>query len=484
MTDENGNVVVDGCVRRGIPEDVAGHIYDEMSAFASYAFNKSHAAAYAMVAVQTGWLKLHYPVPFMAALMNSMLDNTPKIAGYIQYCRQNGIPILPPDVNKSIWPFSADRDENGKPGIRFGLGGVKNVGHGAVRLIEKERAKGPFTNIFDFTERCCSETLNKRAVESLIKAGAFDRMEHNRNQLLQVYEAVMDDAANKRRNNVAGQLSLFDMAFSPERETVHMYRVPDVPAHNLKTRLSMEREMTGVYITGHPLDEVADLLRLGFTTVSDVQSLYETEDHGQEYDGMQASMAGILTHCKGKITKKGAMMGFFTLEDLTGQIEGLVFPKVYERYAPFLSVDAMVIVDGKLSFREEEEPKLLVDSVRVLSAENAGVRVRSPKEPMEMREKARAERQLAAANAEQQKKTDAQLAKEAPHKVYLLIPNRREMETVKELCEWYPGDVPVYVKLADEGIALLLSREYWCNGQENVLEEFRAQFETQNVVMR
>ena len=481
MTDENGNVVVDGCVRRGIAEDVAGHIYDEMSAFASYAFNKSHAAAYAMVAVQTAWLKLHYPVPFMAALMNSMLDNTPKIAGYIQYCRQSGIPILPPDVNKSVWRFSADRDENGKPGIRFGLGGVKNVGHGAVSLIERERAKGPFTNIFDFTERCCNETLNKRAVESLIKAGAFDRMEHNRNQLLQVYESVMDDAANKRRNNVAGQLSLFDMAFSPERETVHMYQVPNVPEHNLKNRLSMEREMTGVYITGHPLDEVAELLRSGFTTVSDVQSMAESEHHGQEYDGMQASMAGILTHCKGKITKKGAMMGFFTLEDLTGQIEGLVFPKVYERYAPFLSVDAMVIAEGKLSFREEEEPKMLVDSIRVLNAENAGVKVKPPKEEMEAREKARKERQLAAA---QTGKTDAQLAKEAAHKVYLRIPNRKEMETVKELCEWYPGDVPVYAKLADEGITLLLSREYWCDGQLDVLEEFRAQFHSENVVMK
>ena len=485
MTDENGNVVVDGCVRRGIPEDVAGHIYDEMSAFASYAFNKSHAAAYAMVAVQTGWLKLHYPVPFMAALMNSMLDNTPKIAGYIQYCRQSGIPILPPDVNKSVWRFSADRDENGKPGIRFGLGGVKNVGHGAVALIEKERAKGAFTNIFDFTERCCSETLNKRTVESLIKAGAFDRMEHNRNQLLQVYEPVMDDAANKRRNNVAGQLSLFDMAFAPERETVHMYRVPNVPEHSLKNRLSMEREMTGVYITGHPLDEVAELLRSGFTTVSDVQNMYESEHHGQEYDGLQASMAGILTHCKGKITKKGSMMGFFTLEDLTGQIEGLVFPKVYERYAPLLSVDAMVIAEGKLSFREEEEPKLLVDSIRVLNAENAGVKVKPPKEALETREKARAQRQAAAAaQPPQPHKNDAQLAKEAPHKVYLLIPNRKAMETVKDLCGWYPGDVPVYAKLADEGITLLLSREYWCSGELDVLEEFRAEFETQNVVFK
>lgn len=211
MTDEAGNVVIDGAVRRGVPRAVAEKIFDEMSAFASYAFNKSHAAAYAMVAVQTAWLKRHYPVPFMAATLNSMMDNADKVAGYIQYCRQNGIPVLKPDVNKSVWRFSVDTDENGTPGIRFGLGGVKNVGHGAVELIEKERAHGAFASIFDFAERVSGEMLNKRTVESLIKAGAFDGLGLNRAQLLSVYERLMDDAAQKRRQNVAGQMSLFDM---------------------------------------------------------------------------------------------------------------------------------------------------------------------------------------------------------------------------------------------------------------------------------
>jgi len=487
MTDESGNVIVEGCVRRGVPAPVAGHIYDEMSAFASYAFNKSHAAAYAMVAVQTGWLKKHYPVPFMAALMNSMMDNTPKIAGYIQYCRQSRIPILPPDVNKSVWAFSVDSDENGNPGIRFGLGGVKNVGRGAVKLIEKERLKGAYVNIFDFAERCSGDMLNKRTVESLIKAGAFDRLPHNRNQLLQCYEQLMDDTALKRRNNVAGQMSLFDIGIAPERQTINMYHVPNVPDHGLKNKLSMERDMTGVYITGHPLDEVADLLRAGFTTVADVSEMAESEEHGQEYDGVQVSMAGILTMCKGKITKKGAMMGIFELEDLTGQIEGLVFPKTYERYVPFLSVDEMVIIEGKLSFREEEDPKIMVDSVRPLTRENAVVRLKPPKETMQemkdSREKAARERR-AAADESRTGLSDAQLAKQSPRKVYLLIPSRAEIETVKELCSWDPGDVPVYMKIADEGIALLLAREHWCDGEMNVLEEFRAQFGSKNVVVK
>lgn len=488
LVDENGAVIVDGCVRRGIPEKVAGQIYDEMSAFASYAFNKSHAAAYAMVAVQTGWLKKHHPVPFMAALMNSMMDNTPKIAGYIQYCRQSGIPILPPDVNKSVWQFSVDQGADGQIGIRFGLGAVKNVGRGAVKIIEQQRAQGAFVNIFDFAERCSGEALNKRTVESLIKAGAFDSLPHNRKQLLHVYEPLMDDTAQKRRNNVAGQMSLFDIDFSPDRPTANMYDVPNVEEHVLKARLSMEREMTGVYISGHPLDEVADLLRSGFTTVADVLELSETEDHGQEYDGVQVSMAGILTATKGKVTKKGSMMGFFTLEDLTGQLEGLVFPKVYERYAPLLSVDALVVADGKLSFREEEEPKLLVDSVRPLDRQNlkGGVKLKTPRaiaaEMKEQQEKARAQRQAAA--AEGPRVPDAVLAKQAKRKVYLLLPSRSAMEEVKELCSWYPGETPVYMKIEDEGIALLLSREHWCNGEMNVLEEFRAAFGSDHVVVK
>lgn len=484
MTDENGNIVVEGCVRRGVPADIAGHIYDEMSAFASYAFNKSHAAAYAMVAVQTGWLKKHYPVPFMAALMNSMMDNTPKIAGYIQYCRQSGIPILPPDVNQSVWHFSVDRDEKGSPGIRFGLGAVKNVGHGAVKMIVAERKKGPYVNIFDFAERCSGDHVNKRTVESLIKAGAFDRLPHNRNQLLQCYDQLMDDTAMKRRNNVAGQLSLFDMGFAPERQTINMYHVPDVPDHGLKNKLSMEREMTGVYITGHPLDEVADLLRMGFTTVSDVLEMAQSEESGQEYDGVQVSMAGIITMAKGKITKKGAMMGIFELEDLTGVIEGLVFPKVYERYSIFLAVDQMVIIEGRLSFREDEDPKIMVDTVRLLTRENMGVKLKSPKQAMADREKAASQRREAASASPEPKVSDAQLARQSKRKVYLLIPNRSEIDTVKELCSYDPGDVPVYMKIADEGIALLLSREHWCNGEMNVLEEFRAQFGSHNVVIK
>ena len=477
MVDENGNVVIDGCVRRGVPRQVAEHIYDEMSSFASYAFNKSHAAAYGLVAVQTAWLKLHHPVPFMAAILNSVMDNLPKAAGYIQYCRAHGIPILPPDVNQSVWKYSVGRDSRGTPGIRFGLGGVKNVGQGAVELIVKERSHGPFTDIFDFATRACGESVNKRTVESLIKAGALDGLGHNRAELLSVYEQLMDDAAQKKRQNLTGQLSLFDLA-GPDGGSAPQppFRIPSLPEHPRKVLLSMEKEMTGVYITGHPLDEVRNLLGSGFTTVAQVMEDADSESRGQEYDGLSVSMAGILTQCRGKVTKKGSMMGFLVLEDLTGSIEGLVFPKVYEKYASMLSSDSLVVVDGKLSFREEEEPKLLVDAVRPLNAANAAIKAASPEKTVPT--------SRGRADAPARPLSAPKLAAQSQRKLYLLADTRARMEEIKSLCRSHPGPVPITVKIQDEGIAFLLDEGYWCDGGEELLSVFRSLFGAGGVVLK
>ena len=244
--------------------------------------------------------------------------------------------------------------------------------------------------------------------------------------------------------------------------------------------------MTGVYITGHPLDEAADLLRAGFTTVGDVREMAEGEEHGADYDGAQVSMAGILTLCKGKITKKGAMMGILSLEDLTGQIEGLVFPKVYERYVPLLNVDSLVILDGKLSFREEEEPKLLVDAVRPLDGRNAAQRMAEPLKVSSGRAQPGGEARPAQgpAPAEAPILTDAQLAKRAQRKLYVLAPTRAEMKAIKAECAAHPGGVPVYVKLKDEGIALLLNQTYWCDGEPEVLSRLRGRYGEDGVVLR
>ena len=358
---DDGTIDVPGCVRNGVPEEVASHLYDEMTAFASYAFNKSHAAAYAVVCIETAWLKRYHPVPFMAAILNSVYGNPAKIAAYIQYCRSRGIAILPPDVNRSQWKFTVAKAPDGQLGILFGLGAVKTVGQGAVDAIIRERKNGAYRDIFDFCRRIDTSECNKRVVESLIKAGAFDGMGGNRPQLLAVFESAMDANSSLRKQTVDGQISLFDMAFGGAPLVQENHTLPNLPDYPLRQRLALEKEIAGVYITGHPLDDYRDVLgKLPFST-ADLDGLEEREDRGLSLDGQIVDMGGILTEVKGKATKKGAYMGFITLEDLTGQIECLVFPKVYERYQGMMAVDDLVVLHGRLSIREEEAPKLLVE---------------------------------------------------------------------------------------------------------------------------
>ena len=354
---DDGTIDVPGCVRNGVPEEVASHLYDEMTAFASYAFNKSHAAAYAVVCIETAWLKRYHPVPFMAAILNSVYGNPAKIAAYIQYCRSRGIAILPPDVNRSQWKFTVAKAPDGQLGILFGLGAVKTVGQGAVDAIIRERKNGAYRDIFDFCRRIDTSECNKRVVESLIKAGAFDGMGGNRPQLMAVFESAMDANSSLRKQTVDGQISLFDMAFGGAPLVQENHTLPNLPDYPLRQRLALEKEIAGVYITGHPLDDYRDVLgKLPFST-ADLDGLEEREDRGLSLDGQIVDMGGILTEVKGKATKKGAYMGFITLEDLTGQIECLVFPKVYERYQGMMAVDDLVVLHGRLSIREEEAPK-------------------------------------------------------------------------------------------------------------------------------
>lgn len=272
QTDEQGNVIIPGCVRSGVPEDVANRIYDEMISFASYAFNKSHAAAYGVVTMQTAWLKRYHTAPFMAAIMNSVYGNAGKIAGYIQYCRAKGIRVLPPDVNASGWKFTVQNDADGNPCILFGLGAVKNVGELAVESIIRERAHAPFRDIFDFCSRVDTTQVNKRVVEGLICAGAFDNLGANRPQMMAVYESELDAAAARRKHNADGQLSLFDM-FMDQPSIAAPQVLPQLNDYPLKARLKLEKDYTGVYITGHPLDDEREKLEtLSFST-ADLENL-------------------------------------------------------------------------------------------------------------------------------------------------------------------------------------------------------------------
>lgn len=431
---------VPGAVNRGVPAAVAEHIFDEMTAFASYAFNKAHAACYAVVAVQTGWLKYYYPAEFMAAMMNSVVGNAAKVAAYIQYCRKKEIPVLPPHVNFSDRKFTVETNKEGVKCVRMGMSGVKNVGNSAVdAIVQERRLSGPFRDVFEFCRRIDSEAVNKRAVESLIMAGCFDHMGATRLQCMRVFDQALEANSAKRRQNVVGQISLFDMG-QPTADLAIEDTYPDVGEYPYKQLLSMEKEMTGVYVSGHPLDEYRKELEALEINTAWVAELKERPDAGIDEDGRQVVMGGILTALRPKATKKGAMMGFITLEDLTGQIECLLFPRIFERYNKLLELDMPVLLTGHLSVREEEDTKLLVDVVEPL------VQLPPPEEPM----------------------SDIERAKRSPVKLYLRM-QRSQMDEVKEVLQRQPGKVPVYMNFPDEGITLLAPRDWWCEDAEDML---------------
>ncbi len=474
---DDGTIDVPGCVRNGVPEEVASHLYDEMTAFASYAFNKSHAAAYAVVCIETAWLKRYHPVPFMAAILNSVYGNPAKIAAYIQYCRSRGIAILPPDVNRSQWKFTVAKAPDGQLGILFGLGAVKTVGQGAVDAIIRERKHGAYRDIFDFCRRIDTSECNKRVVESLIKAGAFDGMGGNRPQLLAVFESAMDANSSLRKQTVDGQISLFDMAFGGAPLVQENHTLPNLPDYPLRQRLALEKEIAGVYITGHPLDDYRDVLgKLPFST-ADLDGLEEREDRGLSLDGQIVDMGGILTEVKGKATKKGAYMGFITLEDLTGQIECLVFPKVYERYQGMMAVDDLVVLHGRLSIREEEAPKLLVEKLIPLEAWHP--EESAPAAPMGS-STARPVPPPKRHASEAPKLTDAQAAAKAPRKLYLRL-NRPQMDAASSALSLYPGSVPVYLHLPAEKMTLLAPKTGWCDASDGCLNRLNALLGAENV---
>ena len=369
--DADGNVVVPGAVRMGTDADVALKIFGEMETFAQYAFNKSHAAAYAVVAWRTAYLKCHYPVQFMAAILNSVKDNTTKVSAFIQYCRKHGIAVLPPNVNKSMSKFSV---EEGKS-IRYGLSAVRNVGVGAVQAILNGRKERPYKDLYDFAERVEIEAINKRVVESLIKSGAMDDFPGYRTQKLAMYESILDGEATRRKTMITGQLSLFgDEGLEAPRP-----ELPKIPEMSPKLLLQYEKEMTGVYITGHPLDEYRERLEKMPCSVQVLQE-YAEDEEWEKFDRMNVTLGGMIIETRMNTTKANKLMCFITLEDLYGTIECLVFPRIYDRLARMIQNDTVVVIRGTLSLREDEEPKLLVEDIRPLdSAESTPLAPERPK---------------------------------------------------------------------------------------------------------
>ena len=405
---------IDGCIARGVPEAVGQSIYDEIVAFANYAFNKAHAVCYAVVSYQTAYLKCHYPRQYMAALMTSVLDSAEKIAGYIAECKEIGIETLPPDINHSEDHFSVEGDC-----IRFGLGAVKSVGHGLIRtMVTKRTEGGPFRNLEDFLERMGEGELNKRAVENFIKCGAMDCFGCHRSELLAVYESMMDAVSSTRKKNLEGQMGLFSMlSDTPSAVSITIPHLPELPRGEL---MAMEKETTGIYISGHPMDAYRQKLKN--TSVVPIGALLAEES--QFRDEQIVSIAGIIQTVKTKLTRSNSTMAYVTMEDDTASIEMIAFSGVLNEYGGYLKENTPVVVVGKLSLRDDKEPQVIVNRVRLISD-----------------------------YTESAPRQEEQTAQEIPQgsTLYLRLPNEdcREFRKIKAIVNMFPGDGQVIVFFAD-----------------------------------
>ena len=357
QTDEQGNVLIPGCIRNGIDEQSANKIFDEMAEFAKYAFNKSHAAAYAVVAYRTAYLKTYYPAEFMAATLNSFLGNLDKIPEYIVECKRLNIEILKPSINKSFTKFTVNDNK-----IRFGLGSVKNVGTSAVETIVQEREKnGEFKSFTDFAERMQGEAVNKKCIESLIKSGAFDELGETRHTLLNSFEGVLDTISGETKKSIEGQVTMFDIA-SQETTEKHKYTLNKAEEYDERELLDMEKEMLGIYISGHPLAKLQEKIKAN-TNINTLQMISMKEEKDFSKDGKPVKYAGIITSVKKKYTKNNTIMAFVTVEDLYGSTEIIVFDSCYNRSSGVLLEDNIVLVDGRLSIREDDDVKIIANSI-------------------------------------------------------------------------------------------------------------------------
>lgn len=431
---EDGSVECVGCIANGVPEDVAKEIFDEMSSFASYAFNKSHAAAYAYVAYETAYLKAHYPKEYMAALLTSVLDNTDKVAEYIDECEHLGIQVLPPHVNESQAGFTVSGDA-----IRFGLLAVKGVGKQLISLLVQTREQdGPFTSFGDFCERLYGRELNKRTMESFIKCGALDHLGYNRREMLQGFEAVMEDIDDQRKNNIEGQINLFDTASEGKKPTYHLPQQEEFPYDQL---LNMEKETTGLFLSGHPLQKYRDLeKRLKVQHMGEIVN--EDSQEQARWDGRQVRFLSIVGHKRLLTTKKDETMAFVHVEDRTGSMEMVVFPKVLVRNNALLQENSIVVLEGRISVREEEAPKLLCD--RVLTPQQA-------------------ERPAPGSGEHTVPAQKEQRRSKAPAGLYLKVSSKEseQFQRVSNLLQIFDGLIPVYIRFADTKKMMRAPQSLW-----------------------
>lgn len=349
---------VPGCIANGIDERTANKIYDEMIDFAKYAFNKSHAAAYAVVSYQTAWLKYYYPVEFMAALMTSVIDNPGKVSEYIYSCRQMGIRILPPDINKGVGNFSVD---NGN--IRYGLAAIKSIGRPVIEaILEERRTGGEFRTLKDFIERMSGKELNKRTIENFIKSGAFDGLGGTRKQFMVVYIQVLEQVNQERKHSMAGQLSLFDLV-GEEQKAEFDIPLPDIGEYEKETKLAFEKEVLGIYLTGHPMEDYEGKWKKNITRTTLDFQIDEESGRAKVRDGAYETVGGIIAGRTIKYTRNNKTMCYLMLEDLLGTLEIVVFPKYYEKYRTYLEEENKVFIRGRVSEEDDAPSKLICESI-------------------------------------------------------------------------------------------------------------------------
>lgn len=466
--DENGNLELPGAVRNGVPEKIANEIFDEMSSFASYAFNKSHAAAYATVAYRTAYLKCHFPGEYMAAQLSSVLDNTDKVIEYIGECQKMGLKVLGPDVNKSESGFIWDGE-----GVRFGLLAVKNLGRGIIRdIINERQMNGKYKGFTDFCKRAYGRELNKRTLESLIKCGALDSFSVNRRQMLSGYESILSSIDAEKKANVSGQMSLFG-GFEEEHEEED--NLPKVTEYSLRELLNMEKETTGLYLSGHPMNEYSGIIeKIGASKVLEIKQM-DTEE-GEK----RVRLCGIVLSKKMKTTKSNDVMAFVTLEDTTGSLEALVFPRILQESGGIINVNDAVVVEARVSSREDEETKLVAErfltvdeAQRIPFAPNFGYQ-RKP-----VSQKAVSEKQP---SAPEQKKSSAS-------GLFIRVPseNSEEYKKAMEFLAVFEGLTPLYIHFSDTKKTVKAPTKLWVDTNvENgyVIKRLGKMIGEENVVLK
>ena len=440
---------IKGCVANGIPEKTAQAIYDEIYDFANYAFNKAHAVSYAVVAYQTAYFKCHYTREYMAALLTSVLDNSDKVAEYIAECRECGIALLPPDVNRSYDGFTVEEG-----GIRFGLVAIKNIGRGFIQALVRERDKnGPFASFQDFCERMfdCGD-MNKRAVENLIRAGAFDTMGAYRSQLIQVYEKALDAIANSRKVNVEGQLDMFGMGGGGNMQAASIH-LPDLPEYTATERMFMEKETTGLYLSGHPMNDYRGAARAaGAVPIHDILEDFAAEGGPARYaDGQNVTIAGIVTSNRTRTTKNNTLMAYVVVEDEVSSMELLCFSRTIEQCGSYMAVNTPVVVKGRLSVRDEKPPQIMCDTIYPLDTKAVPAAPEPPKA----------------------KKTAT---------IFLRFPSMDSVafRHIRLVMTMFEGETPVKIRLADTG-KLLAGK---CLNHPALLAECRQWLGEENVVVR